>query len=293
MRKLPPLNLFAVFECAARHLSFTKAAKELNIQQPAVSRQVAALEAELGTKLFTRSKPRLKLTPDGQSLQSAVATSLVGIGQCVAGIHASQRRNVLVVNAAIGFASLYLMPRLGAFQAANQDVALELVTRDQNTGFDAEVCDVVISFGETGLPDTVSGLVLQEELYALCAPSLLGHRGPLPPEDLTDQRLLHLTSPEHAGDWKRFLDGIQQAAPPSRQLDHYYSFMVYLHAIQNGNGFGLGWSGLTDELVASGRLALACDRRVQTNRGYYCCIMPHTRNPLDADNFLEWMTSPY
>lgn len=292
MRALPSLNLLAAFECAARHLSFTRAARELNVQQPAVSRQVAALEQELGTALFSRTKPLLTLTREGQDLQAAVSKGLTGIRQCVDGIRDAHKRDVLVVNAAIGLTSLFLMPRLGAFQAANPDIGLEVVTRDQNAGFDATASDVVFTFGEAGLPDTTSRLILEEELYAVCVPSLLPDHGPLSPEALVEQRLLHMTSADHAGDWNRFLHGTGLTASPPGPLDRFYSFMVYLHAIENGNGIGLGWAHITDALVATGRLTLACDRRVRTGRGYYCCVMPQAMHRKDAKIFLDWLNTP-
>ena len=140
------------------------------------------------------------------------------------------------------------------------------------------------------MPDTVSKPVLDEELYALCVPQLLrsGRRFEL--AELARQRLLHMSSADHAGDWGRFFEGVGiDLAPPGR-LERFYSFMVYLHAIHNGNGIGLGWARLTDDLVASHRLVLACERRVRTGRGYHCCIMPHAQHREDGMIFLTWLS---
>jgi len=291
MRDLPNPTLLVVFEAAARHRSFTRAAGELNVQQPAVSRQIAVLEQELGTKLFVRSKPLLTLTPDGEALQASVSAGLDGIRQAVRAIRDQRPKGVLVVNAAIGFTSLFLMPRLAEFQARHPDIGLEVVTRDQNTGFDPRLNDVVLTFGSEGLAGAPSRRVLQEELYAMCAPMLLEANGLLSPEQLVQQRLIHMSSADHADDWLRFFAGTGVTPVMPGRLERLFSFMVYLHAVQNGNGIGLGWTHVTDSLIDSGRLRLASDRKVRTDRGYHCNIMAPARDKPEALVFMDWITS--
>ena len=132
MKTLPPLSQFQAFEAAARHLSFSRSAQEMNVQQPAVSRQVAALEEALGARLFLRSKPRLTLTAEGETLFSAVSAGLAAIRSGAETVVAASREDVLAVNAAIGFTSLYLLPQLAEFQDRYPELRLEVVTRDQN-----------------------------------------------------------------------------------------------------------------------------------------------------------------
>jgi DNA-binding transcriptional LysR family regulator len=290
MRELPNLSLFTVFESAARLLSFTRAAEELNVQQPAVSRQIAALESEIGTKLFLRSKPVLTLTPEGEALFSAVSSGLNEIQRTLDGIRDARRKKVLVVNAAIGFASCFLIPRLAGFQTLHPEIEMELVTRDQNRAFDPRLCDVVVVFQEGILPCAESKRVFAEELCAVCAPQVLPDGEMLSPAELASSRLLHLSSPEHAKDWETYLAGSGSSPPLSNRLDRFISFMVYLHAIQLGNGIGLGWSHITDDLIATGRLRLASERKVKTARGYHCCILDHARDKPEAHAFMDWVT---
>ena len=289
MRDLPGLGLFDVFEAAARHLSFTRAAGELNVQQPAVSRQIAALEEQLGAPLFLRSKPVLTLTPEGKALYASVSAGLTDLRRVVQEIRGQRRARVLVVNAAIGFASYFLIPRLAEFQTQHPEIELELVTRDQNLGFDPRACDVLFIFGKAGWPGSESRPVLREELCAISAPGYLPEKRMLTAAGLVQQRLLHLTSDEHADDWALFLEGTGVSAPPPNRLDRFYSFMVYLHAVQNGNGIALGWSQITDSLIESGRLRLASDRRIKTDRGYHCCILEQSQDKAEAKAFLEWV----
>ena len=287
--RLPPLSLLATFEAAARHLSFSHSARELNVQQPAISRQIATLEQDLRVQLFHRSRPRLTLTPEGEALYSAVVTGFDAIQRCADALRESQRRDVLVVNAALGFTSFYLLPRLGEFQSLHPEIRLEVVTRDQNDGYDPTQCDVVVTFGEAGLPGAESRLVFREVLVAVCAPRLLANGQPFELSDLAQQRLLYMSSDAHASDWSRYFAGTGFAPTPPDQLDRLFSHMVYLHAIQSGNGIGLGWIPLIDDLIDSGQLALACARTVQTKRGYHCSVLPRATQKAGAAAFLDWL----
>lgn len=290
MRNMPTLALFSAFESAARHLSFTRAAEELNVQQPAISRQIAALEREIGTRLFLRSKPVLTLTAEGEALFSAVSSGLNEIQRTLEGIRDKRRERVLVVNAAIGFASCFLIPRLAGFQTIHPEIEMELVTRDQNRAFDPRLCDVVVVFQDGPLPGALSRMVFAEELCAVCAPQLLHEGEMLSPAELADSRLLHLIPSEHADDWETYLAGSGHRPRAPNRLDRFVSFMVYLHAIQLGNGIGLGWSHITDDLIATGRLRLASERKVKTTRGYHCCILDHAQDKPEAHAFMDWVT---
>ncbi len=292
-RETIPFHQIAAFEAAARHLGFSRAAKELNVQQPAVSRQIAALEADLGVALFIRTKPRLTLTPEGEILANAVAGGFESILSGIRAIRALRQGEALVVNAAIGFTSLYLLPRLAEFQSLHPEIRLEVVTRDQNQDFDPALCDVAVIFGDSGLAGAPSCRVFQEEMVAICRPGYLAEDRPvnlpLHRTALAGQRLLYLSSAEHAGDWQRFFEGSGVHPPTPAPLDRIYSFMVYLRAIQNGIGIGLGWTHLIEDNLEMGSLVLACSHRVVSQRGYHCSIMPRARERPGARTFLDWI----
>src|SRR5690349_14731624 len=113
--RLPPLELLAAFEAAARHLSFTRAGAERFVTQSAVSRQIRALEDELGVALFRRRHRALGLTEAGLRLQATCQTALAQLRATVAEIRAPAQREVLSLTTTPGLASLWLIPRLPAF----------------------------------------------------------------------------------------------------------------------------------------------------------------------------------
>ncbi|WP_176828098.1 LysR substrate-binding domain-containing protein [Ruegeria marina] len=284
-----PLHQIAAFDAAARNRSFSAAGRELNVQQPAVSRQVALLEDWLGVKLFLRTKPRLTLTPEGEMLATAISDGMQTMRGGVDVLLSRQRQEAMVVNVALGFASLYLLPRLGEFQAAHPEIQVDFLTRDQNMEFDPLRCDIAVVFGESGLPGTESRPIFGEELVPVCAPKLLPD-GPVSVETLARARLLHMNNPNHAQDWHRYFRGTGLAVPEPRPMDRMYSYMVLLRAIQNGTGIGLGWRNMVEDMIDAGTLMVACERVVQTRRGYHCCMMPTAERKPGARVFFDWLS---
>ena len=292
MRDLPPLNALSVFEAAARHLNFTRAASELNVLQPAVSRQIAALEADLGCKLFLRSKPNLTLTPEGEALAAAVASGMATIRTTVQALRARRGSETLVINTSIGFASCFLMSRLGDFGARHPEVEVELVTRDQNRAYSPSQCDLVIYFGGADLPGIAQKQVFGEELIAVCSPDYMPEGRMLNLAELVAERLLFLSDSAHHDDWSRYLTGTGLAVSPPRRQTSYMSFMVYLQAALNGQGIAIGWQRLLDDLLSAGRLRLACEHKMPTDRGYHCCLLERGRDKAAAQAFMAWITAP-
>lgn len=284
-----PLHQIAAFDAAARHRSFSVAARELNVQQPAVSRQVALLEDWVGVRLFLRTKPRLTLTPAGESLAAAISEGMLAMRNGIDALSARQRQDVVVVNVALGFASLYLLPRMGAFQAQHPDIQVEFLTRDQNMDFDPARCDIAVVFGETGLSGRECRRIFDEELVPVCVPNFLSG-GPLTLEALAQSRLLHMSNPNHASDWSRYFRGTGLTVPEPRPMDRLYSYMVLLRAIQNGTGIGLGWRHMVDDMIEAGTLVVACERVIRTKRGYHCCLMPSADHKPEARVFFDWLS---
>ena len=288
-RQSLPLQQIKAFEAAARRLSFSRAAEELNVLQPAISRHVAALEAELGVRLFLRTKPRLTLTEDGVLLADAVSRGFDAIRNGMDNLRAGRGDETIVVSASIGFTSLYLLPRLAEFQALHPATKIQIVTRDQNPDFNANKCDVVILFVEQGIPGTSSRRMFAERMVAVCHPDLLNNGQSLTQAELAHRKLLHMSELDHNGDWKRFFEstGIEIPKPPAH--DAYLSYMVYLRAIQNGLGIGIGWRPLLDEYLNSGALALASAHECRTKRGYFCSITSAGQSKPGTGLFLDWI----
>ena len=144
---LPSLTALASFEAAARHLSVKAAAEELNVTPGAVSRQIKALEAELGLALFTRLHRGLALTREGEELAGVLAR---GFGQVALLLRdfrgRSQGRNV-TLGSSNAFASLWLMPRLGAFWRAHPEITVNHMISDRAADLRVPEVELRIRYG--------------------------------------------------------------------------------------------------------------------------------------------------
>src|SRR5579863_2298903 len=144
---LPPHGCLRPFEAAARLGSISGAARELGVTQPAISRQLAQLEADLRQPLFERTSRGLRLTEAGRALQAAVAPALLEIAEAAAQLRAPHRDRTLRLVANTGFAQQWLAPRLGALRAAVPDAFLRLSTSDREDDFADGDYDLAVRFG--------------------------------------------------------------------------------------------------------------------------------------------------
>ncbi|WP_419904976.1 LysR substrate-binding domain-containing protein [Kiloniella sp.] len=284
------LNMLRAFEVAARKLSFTLAASELNVNQPAVSRQIAALEMQLGTTLFLRTRPRLSLTSDGQALYTAVTNGFSEISVALAAIQNRNSSNTVSVRTSIGFASCFLINRLSEFNDLHPDVELELVTSDRFHEYDPTDFDVAVIFGhQDELSNYETHLIFPEVLVPVCAPNYFTSEQKQRQVNLSDEKLLTFAESAHLNNWKTYFSGTKETPKEPEKSNVYNSFMVYFHAVLNGKGVALAWAGLIEEFINNGRLIPIGDRRVRTERGYYCCLSDRGKKNISAKKFASWL----
>ena len=143
---LPPLDRLEVFEAAARNLSFTRAAAELNLTQSAVSRSIALLEERLGFALFERRHRALLLTEHGQTLYAAAVEALERLHDAVGRLRAAQAAPTLTVTTSLSFASLWLIPRLAGFTRTHPDVDVRIAASNEIQDLDRAGIDVAVRY---------------------------------------------------------------------------------------------------------------------------------------------------
>jgi LysR family transcriptional regulator, glycine cleavage system transcriptional activator len=258
-RRLPPLDRIVVFDAAARHLSFTKAAAERFLTQSAVSRQIAALEGDLGVPLFKRSHRTLALTEPGRRLAVAAANALAELRDAVSAIRNPTRREVLSLTTTPGLASLWLIPRLAGFTQAHPGVDVRIDASYGVRGLAAEGFDIAIRYGPTG---SAAGTPLFEEsVLPLCAPALLKRGAGLKhASDLRHHTLLQVSGGSGSGmplEWPSWFAamGVPDVEPAS-----VLSFTSYDSAVQAalaGQGVVLGRRPLIDDSACWWRLSSA------------------------------------
>ncbi len=274
---LPPAAALRPFEAAARLGSISAAARELGVTQPAISRHLAQLEADLRQSLFERTARGLRLTDAGRALQAAVAPALGGIAEAAAALRAPDRDRTIRLIANPGFAQQWLAPRLNLLRAAMPNLYLRLTTSDREDDYDDGDFDLAVRFGTGQWKGWNASMLLPEQVTAICAPSYARERPALlapgfKPADLLGERLLHMD--EISGrwfTWRTWLGslGVAAAIPPPKLL--YASYPLLLQAAVAGEGVALGWGGLIDDLLARNWVVALAASVTRKQHGYFVC----------------------
>lgn len=167
-----PLNALRAFEASARHLSFTLAARELNVTQAAVSQQVKNLEARLNMTLFRRLPRGLALTEEGQALQPALADAFGRLASVLQQFEGGRVREVLNLAVVGTFAVGWLMPRLASFRQAHPFIDLRVFTHNNRVDLSAEGLDFAIRFGDGAWRGMGADMLVEARMAPLCAPRI-------------------------------------------------------------------------------------------------------------------------
>lgn len=269
-QRLPSLDRLAVFDAAARHLSFTRAAGELFLTQSAVSRQIAALEAELGAPLFRRRHRGLDLSDDGRRLAAAVGGALAGLRDTVAAIRSTLRRDVVTLTTTPGLAALWLIPRLADFVAAHPGIDVRIDATHDLRSLASEGFDLAIRYAKSG---TIAGAPLfQEMVQPVCSPALL-KRGPKlsVPADLRAHTLLQTGNAWATGmpaEWQSWLTAVGAAELEPAGLLTFSSYDTAVGAAVAGQGVVLGRRPLVDRLLRKRALVAPFKGEWASARGY-------------------------
>jgi putative choline sulfate-utilization transcription factor len=271
--RLPPMTALVPFEAAARLGSMSAAARELGISQPAISRHLAGLEADLGQALFLRTRRGLQLTAAGRDFHGAVAPALEQIRQAGGRLRPRFRHRTIRIAANFGFAQQWLMPRLAGLRQALPDLFLHLLTSDREEELGQAECDLAIRFGNGLWPGQRAVKLMDEEAFPVCSPAYLADHPALHRGDLAAAALLHMAETS-AGwfTWATWLAARGSALHLDRPRLLYPTYPLLLQAALAGEGVALGWRGLVDGLLAEGRLVQLLPGLRRSDRGYFLCV---------------------
>ncbi len=290
--RLPPLDLLAAFEAVARRASITLAASERFVTQSAMSRQLQALESELGTPLFVRRHRALELTAAGQQLLGAITPMLAQLRQTVALIRAPSLRETLALTTTPGFASLWLIPRLAGFTREHPGIDVRLDASFEPRDLLRDGFDVAVRYGSVERP---SGQALfGETIVPVCSPALL-KRGARPlrtPADLAHHTLLQMTpSPGSAMplEWESWLQATGATPVQAAAMLSFSGSHETIAAAVAGQGIALGRRPLIDDLLRERRLVVPFGDAKATQRGYFLIVEPSSRRRAAVAALERWL----
>lgn len=286
-RRLPPLNSLKVFEAAARHLSFTRAAEELFVTQAAVSHQIKALEEFLGLKLFRRRNRALLLTEEGQSYFLDIKDIFTLVAEATDKVLERSEKGALTIALPPSFAIQWLVPRLADFNSQELDIDVRIKAVDMDESSLTDDVDVAIYYGRGNWPGLRADKLYQEYLIPLCSPAILLGSKPLTSlSDLQQHTLLHGTSRK---EWKQFA---KQNGLVGVNVNHgpifSHSTMV-LQAAAHGQGIALGNNVLAQPEIDAGRLIAPFDEVLVSKNAFYVVCHEKQADTGRIATFRDWM----
>lgn len=288
MRRLPPLTAVRVFEAAARHENFTKAAAELGMTQAAVSYQIRLLEERLGLPLFRREKRRVLLTDPGRRVAAEVGRAFDTLDGAFASLRAEDE-STLTITSSYTFANTWLAWRLGAFQVANPEMALRLLTDDVLADFASEEVDVGIRTGMGEWPGLDADLLFRINFTPMCSPAFLARHGgdALTPADLVDVPRIGPDDPW----WPIWLRDAGVEVPdelPQRGIRLGFQANEG-HAAMAGQGMAMLTPFFWRNDLAEGRLVRPFRQLSTRGWGYWLVYAEHRRMVPKIKRFREWL----
>jgi DNA-binding transcriptional LysR family regulator len=295
-----PIGLAALrgFEAAARLLSFTAAAAELNLTQSSISRQISALERQVGKALFVRRTRALALTAAGVQLQRVVRQALAAIDQSVDEIRGAGSARRMTLTTYASFASLWLVPRLAAFQRSHPDIEIRIDASDRVLDLQAEEIDVAIRWVPAGAMPAGATLLIDDVVAPALSPRLLQSSPVHSPADLARWPLLDLDDSVPATQrlsWNAWFDfaGAGAVQPAAGRL--VFSFVDQaVQAAIRGQGVALVRSPFLQDCVASGDLVMPFPKlRMPAGYRHVLVVNPERARRAHVAEFCAWLLDQF
>jgi LysR family glycine cleavage system transcriptional activator len=298
MRKLPSLGGLRCFEAVARHMSFKRAAAELNVTPTAISHQIRQLERYCGHSLFRRQPRPLTLTEAGSRLFPVIRDGLDQFSAAIASVKRDGDRQPLRVTTTNACASHWLVPLLSRWRKRRPDVPLEVIGTDAVLNLAARDADVAIRIAARMPKDGIATKLFRDRFLPVCNPRLISSGKPRRPADLRGQVLIHWYWPPfipHAPTWQRWLATARNKwrdVPDAREMEHL-NFREELHAIDAviaGQGIGICSDVLVARELETGTLVPALDLTLPGYGFYLVSPHDHPRRSV-IDDFAGWLQS--
>nr|WP_235512010.1 LysR substrate-binding domain-containing protein [Achromobacter sp. Root565] len=288
-RRCPTLSELNAFSAAARHLSFSKAGKELFVTQSAISRHIATLESYLGHALFIRGTNGLQLTRMGATYLSLIRPALHTLESATSQVMATQQSaKSLNVSAAPTFAAQWLFPRLKTFREVNPDISINFVRYSVADYKSTELdFDASIQYGYGDWHDGAAKYLTGRETRLVCSREYLDQHPISSLEDIKQCTLLqHIEIPLS---WEYWFSTYLGDYDRARFGPGFNLFSMIIQAASSGFGVALMPHCLIEKELATGQLVDIFDRTFESPLGYYLCA-PNWRSNMESyERLSQWL----
>ena len=279
---LPPLNWLRAFEAAARHLSFTQAAAELNVTQSAVSQHVRSLEGFLGRELFIRRTRALHLTEAGASYLPTIREAFGLLASGTRAFRGGDRGRSLLVQCNLAFSVFWLAPRLAGLLETYPWLLLNLTTPIWDPERSAGSAEMEIRYGRPGEMSDAAVRLAHDRYYPVCRPGYT--------EGASD--LVRLPLFDCSGvmeNWETWLASQGRQMPAGKQIHLGSTYVVSIQAALHGAGLAMAHDTLASDLLASGALVRPGAHAVAMSAAYFLIAPPRHGATPASRAFVGWI----
>ncbi|MEM7225022.1 MAG: LysR substrate-binding domain-containing protein [Pseudomonadota bacterium] len=252
--QLPPLSSLLPFEATARLGSITKASAELGLTQAAISKQIRALEENLGAQLFERRNRAVHLTGDGRALGRQVSDAFESIAALSQDLRQKNGTGEVVLRSQLCEGLYWLMPRLSGFYQSFPNIPVRVSVSTAPLTEAEERYDLALQTTSRDSGTAKLAFTVSDEVFPVCSPSYLaGAAPPLRLDRLPHCRLLHHSV--HPQDWISWDSWLAHLNADLR-VDHdgisYDSYPMMIQAVLEGHGIALGWRRTVEQYLKAG-----------------------------------------
>jgi DNA-binding transcriptional LysR family regulator len=290
-KSLPPLSSLLPFEAAARLESFTRAAEELGLTQAAISRQIRALEEDLGTRLFERRNRAVHLTESGREFGRAVTGALGGIAAQAGHLRGVRRSGEVVLFAQLCEGLYWVMPRLSEFHQVHPGMEVRVSASARPLTEAEGHFDVALQTSGRASGSCPLAFTASDEVFPVCSPGYLKDRQtPLDLSQLADEHLLHhKADPQDWLEWDDWLDRLGWSLRVGSKGSVFDSYPIMIQAAIEGHGMTLGWRRTMENLLRSGALVRPFEESVPLHDGLSVYKRQAGPSRPEVEALLAWM----
>lgn len=289
-----PFTSLRAFEAVVRNATFSAAADELGVSQSAVSQHVKALEEWLGHALMTRGARRSQPTREGALLARAIQEGLGRISDVCEDIRGKRRAdNTIVISCLPGLAFIWLFPRLMRFDLAHPHLSISVAADTGLAAFTGSEADIGIRYGTGHNPGFVVESLMKEEVFPVCAPSLL--QGDHPVRTVSDLAFHTQLRDEFAPfarkppSWEFWAQENGLTLPPPARTRKFGQSNMVVQAAIEGAGIAIGRAPLVADALRDGRLVRPFVHTATSRLQYWLVHAERARESEKIDVFINWI----
>jgi DNA-binding transcriptional LysR family regulator len=287
--KLPSLNALGAFEAAARHSSLSFAAAELNVTPSAVSKHVTCLEQELGVPLFVRGHRSMRLTAEGEQLYRSLSESFAGMAAAFEAIKTSRTARTVTIGCSTAFAQTWLMPRLGNFWRAHQDIVIDQVVSDRSQDLRRSEVDLRIRYGDGKWPEETAIQLHGDLIFPVASPDFARKHKVKEPAELLALPLLEVVSQERG--WTSWEEWFAAIGVPARRIKtrRINNYVIAWQAAMDGQGVALGWQSHLGPMLEARKLVRLTKAEMVPTDATYVTWSAHRPLSAEATVLRDWL----